>query len=40
LGVCTYPFFEIRRDLYAAAGDNGLFAEALKAYMLMLSGRY
>jgi hypothetical protein len=40
LGVCSYPYFEIHRDLYAAAGDHGLFAEALKAYILMLNYRY
>jgi hypothetical protein len=36
LGIAPYPYFEIRRDLYAAAGDHGLFAEALGAYILML----
>ena len=40
MGVCSYPYLEIRRDLYAAAGDHGLFAEALKAYILMLGHRY
>ena len=39
-GVCSYPYFEIRQDLYAAAGEHGLFAEALKAYILMLGHRY
>ena len=37
-GVETYPLFELRLDLYAAAGENGLFAEALCAYFLMLHG--
>ena len=37
MGIAPYPYFEIRRDLYAAAGDHGLFAEALGAYILMLS---
>ena len=40
MGVCSYPYFEMRRDLYAAAGDHGLFAEALMAYILMLNDRY
>jgi hypothetical protein len=30
LGVAPYPYFEMLRDLYAAAGDHGLFAEALQ----------
>jgi hypothetical protein len=37
VGVETCPLFELRLDLYAAAGgENGLFAEALYAYFLML----
>jgi hypothetical protein len=36
MGGPSYPYFEIRNDLYAAAGDHGLFAEALKAYVLVL----
>jgi hypothetical protein len=39
LGIAPYPYFEIRRDLYAAAGDHGLFAEALGAYILLLNKR-
>ena len=38
-GVAPYPYFEIRRDLYAAAGDHGLFAEALRDYVLVLNKR-
>ena len=38
VGVEIYPLFELRLDLYAAAGENGLFAEALWAYFLMLHG--
>ena len=38
VGVETYPLFELRLDLYAAAGDHGLFAEALQDYFLMLHG--
>jgi hypothetical protein len=37
LGIAPYPYFEIRRDLYAAASDHGLFAEALGAYILLLT---
>ena len=32
----SYPYCEIRNDLYEAAGDHGLFAEALQAYVLVL----
>jgi hypothetical protein len=39
MGVAPYPYFEIRRDLYAAAGENGLFAEALRDYVLVLNKR-
>jgi hypothetical protein len=35
-GGPSYPFFEIRNDLYAAAGDHGLFAQALQAYVSVL----
>jgi hypothetical protein len=36
MGGPSYPQIEIRNDLYAAAGDHGLFAEALEAYVLVL----
>jgi hypothetical protein len=39
LGIASYPYFEIRRDLYAAAGDHGLFPEALGAYISLLNKR-
>jgi hypothetical protein len=37
LGVHPYPNSEVYLDLFAAAGNHGLFAEALWNYFLMLN---